>query len=234
MPNLLKAKEIAESALRVIGSFTPNQIQADEGELRVAMQWLELTMNDLIGSRPISGYWATRTLTLRAGVNEYTLDNEIDLSVQELFSASLIEQSGTVYPMAMLFENQAVEENEITTGTPYKIVITRDKFPKLKVYPMPTQSDVDSGRVIRLRFQTYEIALDRTGVQDNYLYLRASWQLFAIKKLAYEIGIGPVRHMNETELQRLQSDCMMHEQNLLSRDGLYDTGQPPVTESSGM
>ena len=86
------------------------------------------------------------------------------------------------------------------------------------------------GSVLRVRIQTYHPEIDKMGIGDTDIILRPSWNLWVIKKLAYEIGMGPVRRLAEAELQRLMNDADTMESLLMSSDSRNGQPSPPVTE----
>lgn len=231
MPTFLSAKKVAENALKTIGAFPPSMSSADPGELKTAMQWLEMILNTTAGIRPVAGFWRIFDIPLEAGVGDYDLDDYADdAGVQHVFSVNIVDAQGDVDPLEMIFENDSATENLEDTGQPDRVVITRDAHPVLKVYPTPTSTEEDAGLVLRVRVQTYHTPIDHAGIGDEDLLLRPSWYLWVNNKLAYELGKGPVRRLQENELKRFQTDYMVLESALLARDGQYNSGKPPVTE----
>lgn len=227
----MSAKTIAENALSTIGAFPASMSQADAGELRKALKWLEMILNTQAGIRPMAGFWRLVDIPLEATVGDYPLEDYADAAgTQHVFSVNVVDDLGNVDPLEMLFENDSVLENLVDTGTPERAVITKDARPVLKVYPTPTSTDEEAGRLLRIRIQTYHDAIDHTGIADSDVLLRPSWYLWITNRLAYEIGKGPVRRLAEAELKRLKDDYMALENALLARDGQYNSGKPPVTE----
>lgn len=225
------AKQIAEDALSTIGAFPASQAQADEGELKKAMNWLEMLLNSMAGIKPLAGFWMTIDIPLEAGEGDYLLsDYHTEAETQHVFSVGLVQDTGDVTPLPLIWEDQANFENLEQTGAPQRVCATRDLDPYLKVYPKPTQTEEDAGLTLRVRIQTLHEDIDNTGTGDADIRLRPSWYLMLIKKLSYEIGMGPVRRLPEGELKRLQDDADRLENQLLARDGQYNTGSPPSTE----
>lgn len=231
MPNIKTAKDIAEGALKTIGAFPSSQTSADDGELRDTMVWLEMLLNYQSGIRPLAGFWQVFDIPLEGGVGDYDMsDYASDRGVSHIFSAFLVDQNGDTDPIEFMYENTALAEDLSETGRPCRATITRDKDMVLKVYPEPTQLHEDQGYVIRVRVQTYHDKIDKTGIGDEDIRLRPSWYLWLVKRLAYEIGGGPIRRLTEGELRRLEKDAMKLEKQLCARDGKENGPQPPVTE----
>ncbi len=232
MPTYQTAKQIAENSLSTIGAFPASMSQVDAGELRKTLKWMEMILNQQTGIRVTAGFWLTVDIPLEAGIGDYTLSDYVDeAATQQVFSVGIFDSSNTQPdPLILLFESDAAFEDLGDTGKPRRCVITRDVHPVLRVFPEPTQDNEDAGMKIRVRIQTFHAAIDHTGIGDEDLMIRPSWYLWLTKRTAYEIGCGPVRRLAEGELKRLQDDADKTESMLLARDGMNNSGRPPVTE----
>lgn len=232
MPTLLTAKVLGERALATMGAFPTSQEHADPGELKRAVQWLEMVLNSQTGKRAMAGFWNIVDIPLEAGIGDYLLNDFVDEGgAQHVFSISMFDASnGEPSPLDMMYESEAVGEDLTNISTPCRAVVTRDINPVLKVFPTPSQSDEDAGQTLRVRYQSYHKPIDQRGTADTDVLLRPSWYLWAVKRLAYEIGLGPVRTLPDGELKRLKEDADMLESTLLAGDGQYNSGKPPVTE----
>lgn len=228
----MSAKTVAENALRTIGAFPASQSQADPGELRITLQWLEMALNNQAGVRTMPGFWEIVDIPLEANVGDYNLFDYTDAAdAQHVFSVSIVDNTGEVHPLHITWENDSVKENLTQTGDPLRATITKDaKNPQIKLYPMPVQLNEDQGEVMRIRIQSYHTPINSKGNGAEAILMRPTWYLWLTKRLAYEIGCGPVRRLDEAELTRLKSDADVLEIQLSSRDGQYESGKPPVTE----
>lgn len=230
MPSYQTARQVATNALSKIGAFPSSQSQPDERELKIAMGWLEMILNNQSGIRPTAGFWNVIDIPIQAGIGEYELaDYTKESGVQHVFSASIVTILGNVEPLDIISEKDAVFKNIKENATPYCGAITKDVKPVLKVYPTPTQSDEESGAVFRLRIQSFHKGIDPSGTNDTEISLRPSWYLWLTYRLSYEIGGGPVRRLASAELRDIKNDYTMMETQLYSRDGQYNTATPPVT-----
>lgn len=231
MPSYQTAKNVAENALTTIGAFPASMSQADAGELKKALKWLEMLLNTISGYRPLAGFWRVIDIPIEANIGDYNLADYADSAeTQHVFSVNIVDTNGDVEPIHMLFENEAILENLNDTGRTRRAMVTKDVFPVLKLYPAPTIEDENAGRIIRIRIQTYQPAIDDTGNGKEKMLVRPSWYLWMTKKLSYEIGSGPVRRLADSELKRLEMDADKIESLLLARDGLNNSARPPVTE----
>ena len=75
MPSYQTARQVATNALSKIGAFPSSQPQPDVRELKIAMQWLEMVLNNQSGIRPTAGFWNTIEIPIEAGVGDYELDD---------------------------------------------------------------------------------------------------------------------------------------------------------------
>lgn len=231
MPSYQTARQVATNALSKIGAFPSSQGQPDERELKIAMGWLEMILNNQSGIRPTAGFWNVIDIPIQAGIGEYELEDYTKESgVQHVFSASIVTILGNVDPLDIISEKDAVFKNIKENSTPYCVAITKDVKPVLKVYPTPTQSDEESGAVFRLRIQSFHKGIDPSGTNDTEISLRPSWYLWLTYRLSYEIGGGPVRRLASAELRDIKNDYMMLETQLYARDGQYNTATPPTTK----
>lgn len=225
------AKTVAENALSTIGAFPAAQASPDPGELRKALIWLEMILNFESGIRPVAGFWQVFEIPLEANVGDYLLPDFSEAEgVSHVFSVCLVDANGNTDPINFQYENDALLENLQNTGVPHRVTITKDKDMKMKLYPMPTQVQEDAGLIVRVRVQTWHDKIDNSGMADEDLKLRPSWYLWLTKRLAYEIGCGPVRRLAESELDRLQNDMQMMADLLYARDGQYQGPVPPVQD----
>jgi hypothetical protein len=231
MPTILPAKTIAENALSTIGAFPASQVQADAGEMKKTLTWLEMILNTQAGIRPMPGYWQTLEIPIEANVGDYNLSDYTDESgAVHVFSVSIIQENGEAQPLEILYEGDSALENLTMTGSPKRVVVTKSTEMILKVYPMPTIAHQNQGLKLRVRLQSYHKSIDPTGVDDSDVNLLPCWYLWITNKLAYEIGKGPVRRLPEGELKRLQDDANDLERMLIARNGQYISSKPPVTE----
>lgn len=231
-PGIQTAKQIAEKALMMIGAFPPSRSASNPAELKRALMWLEMVLNNQSGVATMAGFWRFYEIDLEAGIGDYLLsDYDVEGGTQEVFSAVIVETNGTVEPLSVfLWENEIVLQNLSDTGRPSCVVFTKDAAPEMRVYPMPTQVEQDAGLKIRIRAQVMHSKIDLSPSMATALLLRPTWYLWLTKRLAYEIGSGPVRALGEGELKRYKDDAEELESMLLGHDGKYNSRLPPVTE----
>jgi len=231
LPTIKTAKQIAEDALSTIGAFPASQSSPDEGEMKKTLNWLEMLLNYQVGVLSMPGFWEVFDIPLEAGIGDYDLsDYSSDSGVVGVFSTSIVDRTGYVDSLIFNYESENVLEKLNETGRPCRVHVTKDKDMVLKVYPLPTQVEEDLGLVLRVRVQTYQKSIDPSGVGDEDIRLRPSWYLWVVKRLAYEIGSGPVRRLSEGELRRLDEDAQKLEMLLSAYDGRFSGPKPPVTE----
>ena len=190
-----------------------------------------MLLNYQSGIRPLAGFWQIFDIPIEANIGDYDMsDYAEERGVCHVFSAFIVDRSGDTDPIDFQYESTSVAENLSETGRPTRATVTKDSDMVLKVYPTPTQIEEDAGLIIRVRVQTYHEDIDITGVGDETIRLRPAWYLWLTKRLAKEIGSGPVRRLSKGELDDLKEDAKEMENALLARDGQYASPSPPVTE----
>lgn len=234
MPTIQTAQQIAENALSTIGAFPASRSSPDPGEMKKTLRWLEMLLNYQTAIRPIDSFWTVVDIPVEAGIGDYELADYVSPSgACHVFSVFLVNQTGHVEPIHLEYQSKAAGENLARTGCPERATVKMDTDNvngTLSVYPTPTQSNQDAGLLLRVRIQTFHAPIDETGAGDENINLRPSWYLWVTKRLAYEIGSGPVRRIADGELARLDSDANKLENALLARDGQQISSGPPVTE----
>lgn len=231
MPTIQTAKVVAENALSTIGAFPASQSQPDPGELKKTLRWLEMLLNHMSGIRPVAGFWQYFDIPIEAGIGDYNMaDYAEERGVCHVFSVCVVNSNGDPDPLDFEYENTALQENLSRTGCPVRATVTKDRDMVLKVYPTPTQTEEDAGLVLRVRVQTYHDDIDDEGIADEDIRLRPSWYLWLTKRLACEIGSGPVRRLSKSELDELKESAKEMEADLLARDGQQTSPRPPVTD----
>jgi len=232
LPTIQTAKQIAENALSTIGAFPASRSAPDPGEMKKTLRWLEMLLNYTTAIRPIGSFWTTIDIPIEAGIGDYDLSDYVDPSgACHVFSVFIVDQSGHTEPLEIEYHSTSVAENLTKNGRPLRATVKMDQDAvngTLSVYPNPTQVEQDAGLILRVRIETFHAPIDETGAGDENLKLRPSWYLWITKKLAYEIGGGPVRRVAEGELARFKADAMELENALLARDVISPC--PPVTE----
>jgi hypothetical protein len=202
--------------------------------MKKTLRWLEMLLNYQTAIRPVDSFFQVVDIPIEAGIGDYDLADYVsEAGSCHVFSVFIVDASGTVDPIDLEYQSTAARENLAKTGRPERGTVkmaTDNVNGTLSVYPTPTQVEQDAGLTLRLRIQTFHAAIDETGAGDENINLRPSWYLWATKRLAYEIGSGPVRRLAQSELQMLDSDAIKLENALLARDGQQISPGPPVTE----
>jgi hypothetical protein len=209
MPRLLTAAQIAEGALRRIGSLSPRD-QPDPDELDIALGALDLIVGELAGT--MTCYWlvpAEFTLSLTSGTASYDLLTALgssypDAGLQFPLSAYLLypvdgdgNQRKTpveiVRRRAFLAHEQAAQ-----AGAPSEIYIDRLTPPTLSTWPVIDQT----GYSLLLHYQTYSADLREDGGNRPH-GLPAAWQRWAELATAADIADGPLGRLPGPRVQML-------------------------------
>lgn len=212
---LFSSRKIAELALQLINAYSVNDTAPDPVELDRALEWMELNIGQLAGTQ--SCWWLMRfdiTFALEA--------NKADYNLLEAFEASVPGQ-GVLFPMAAYListaddgttteteielvrsHNWLAESDKDGSGTPEKIFIDRLLVMTARPWPIPT----DATYSIRLVVQTYaKSVLAKEGEQagDSAHGFSQEWQRWLAHVTAADIGNGPVRKLERSEVNDLRA-----------------------------
>lgn len=202
MPVMRSAAEIADFALREVGSFPPTDDAPNPAHKAVALQYFDMMLAELAG---VEGIWWLRPISqnvpLTEDIAEYDLNALLGTrleSFERAFLATTIDPSGA--EIAMLTKAQFEALPALTaTGTTRGVYIERGISPIMHVYPTPPTGTTDQ---IRLYGQTYTPDLTDEGGNVPHLF-PAAWQLWMIKSLAHAISGGPVARLPMAERKEM-------------------------------
>lgn len=237
MPTVFTAQTIAEKALQIIGAYTSNMAQADDAELQRSLEFLEMMLAQEATTGPLSGMWETDEFYVTADQEEYSIDSVTDANgCEALFSACIFQAlNGTVInDLKIITEDEYNLLDKEETGVPTHIYMSKNvSFPNFYLWPkLPTDTSNTEYKA-RIRYQTFPMADLNTGGfnTENVIRLRQGWYLWASTALAYIIGRGSVRRLDENELNRLEKDTDKYRVKLESfggqeRHDLSDNVQP--------
>ncbi|UVC14706.1 phage adaptor protein [Mesorhizobium onobrychidis] len=245
MSRVLKAKEICERALRLIGKFPTTESAPDGEDLREAMFWLDLIMAQVAGTtRLFFLIPASITLTLVAGQQAYLLSDEIeefpDNGFQFPVAAWLEDADGNRTPLTIVARDTWLEKSKLsTTGTPCEVYIDRLPDPTLYTYPTIEATDTDVYTIV-LDFQSYAPNVAPGGVSGTRpegtveTLFRQAWQRWLVYKLAVDIGGGAVVKLPEQSLARFEREELKAFSGLEAFENREHDTESPTTEPFGM
>jgi hypothetical protein len=225
MASLFTAKGIVEQALRKIGAYAINDTAPDDEHVRIGLEGLDLIMAEQAGSTRC--WWLVhadvsvaldtadqRTYDLTGAVAAVTDGDAFQFPV----SAALVDEAGDRTPLRLL---RADEYDAVTdkaeSGSPCAVYIDR-LAGEMHVYPVPSVATYS----VALTVQTESAALIQdnrvTGVQasDARHGLRASWQMWAVYRLAAWLGDGTIRRCSPNEVAGFLKLAEWSERRLLA------------------
>lgn len=231
MSFLFSARQVCEQVLRKIGSYSINDMGADGVELAVALDWLDLNMAQLAGTKEL---WflvkGTASIPLTAAQATYDLSDILATDSQFPMFAQVETGSNTGrIPLAIVTRQQFEEiPNPTDAGDPDRIHIDRTTVPTMRVYPVPSLT----GRTIKLTYQTFAPDLaDKVG--GNVAHgLSAAWQRWAILQVSSDVGDGPIRRLQDSKLARWVAEAEAAKLDLLGFENREHHDNPPISESS--
>lgn len=233
MPTILSAKDIVEQALKKIGRFPSTMEQADAGDLREGYTMLELILQSFYGEGSNTSAWGTIQVPLLSSNRVYALKlYERELAapgIQFVYDAELLEvASGAVTPLNIINEEKYFKLNLKETGTPTDIYINKGPDVAdtlMQTYPTLGAEVAANTYKILLHVQTYATRIDRaTGAAK--INIRPTLYLWAIKRLAYELGTGTLRRLPKIETDQLKVDYEELEIKLSAFDNAENDNQP--------
>lgn len=236
MPTLFSAKDIAEEALKKIGRFPTSQSQANAVDLTRALRMLELILQASHGEQSMIGGKGTLQVPLVATVRNYPLQYLANpAGVQIVFDAELLEvASGSVTPLKVLEEEEFFKRNLTDTGLPCEIYVNKgpEATPSMQIHPY-LGPDVASGLYkIYLQIQTFATTISERNIGSRTINIRPTFYLWAITKLAYQLGTGTIRRLPRQETDQFKLDYEEMEIKLVGFDG-NDNSNQPFTEPWG-
>lgn len=233
MPTLLSAKQISEHALRKIGRFPTTQDQADAGDLHIAMGMLEFVLQDFFGQSSVASAWGTLQIPLLSSLAEYELKQFSSgfaaAGVQFVYAAELVEvASDQKSPLDILNEEKFFQRTFSDTGLPNAIYVNKGPDTageKMLINPMLGPDVADGSYKVYLQIQTFATKIsENTGAP--LLNIRPTYYLWAISKLAYQLGTGTLRRLPKTETDQFKVDYEEMETKLTGFDGSENDNQP--------
>lgn len=213
MPRILSVNQFCERALRKIGSYSINDAGARPEEMEEARWWLDMLVGHLAARKRT--WWKvpeTATLTLREGVQDYSLDAELSpasASGEQFVIQVFLDDADTgeeIHQISLLQRKEWEElEQRQDSGEPECAYVDRHRSPTLRLSPVP-----DAARSYRLRviFQSY--APDFTAMAWNNrsdTEIRQSYNLYIVTALAAQIGNGPVRKLPADEVRDMKAEA---------------------------
>lgn len=203
MPILRTAAEIADFALREVGSFAPTDDAPNPAHKAIALDYFDMMLAELAG---VDGIWWLRPISqnvpLTQNIFQYDLNALLGTrleSFERAFLATAADPSGAEIAMLTKAQYEALPARS-ATGVTAGVYIERGINPQMFVYPTPVTGTTDQ---IRLYGQTYTPDLTDEGGNVPHLF-PAAWQLWMIKQLAQAISGGPVARLPMAERKEMQ------------------------------
>lgn len=235
MAKVATALDLAERALRRVGSYAPHDTGADPDHLSIALASLDSAVKELSGT--ITAWWLIPTtvdISLTAGENPISIVKKTNLittdNFQFLYDAKISRPTGG----AQTYQRDLVQisrrkYNEIpdkaNAGYPNSIYISREVLvPLVFLHPVPW----DANFTLHVTYQTY--AADQTKDSGRTTSgLDQSWERWAEYQVASDIGDGPVARLPDSEVTRYERKA---ETARVRLEGFQnrEANQPPISK----
>ena len=205
MSLVLTASGVAEQALRRIGAYSTYDTGPDSEDMGVALEQLDLVIGHLSGtSRPEWLVETEQTVQMVAGQRIYPLTGAITKPLQHIHSARYILPDGTVEPFELVRRDAYLDtEHRTDPGRPTSGHIERRDAPRLFVFPIPEATELGKVELVGTLYGA-DIAQARGKTAHG---LPVSWQLWLTYELAYHIGTGPVRRLQQGTSEAIRRDA---------------------------
>lgn len=232
MPTILSAKEIVEKSLQKIGRFPTTQAAANPVDLKRGLETLEIILQDYFGQGSLASAKGTVQIPLLSSTPIYQLkyyENQLARSgVQFVYSAELLEvASGSRTPVDVINEEKFFLLNPNTTGLPCAVYVNKGPDVSntlVQIHPMLGSQVADGTYTLLMQVQTFATAItDNSGAQK--LNIRPTLYLWAITKLAYQLGTGTIRRLPKQETDQFKIDYEEIESKI-SFDNVENDNQP--------
>lgn len=231
MPTLFSAKDIAEESLKKIGRFPSTQDQADAGDLGRALRMLEIVLQDFFGSNSVTSAWGTLLIPITASTLQFPLSNyQTNDGVQFAYGAELVKNDDPTWrpghhKLKIVTEEHFYGLDLTNQGLPEKLNIDKGFSPIMQVWPLLGATIPDGTYSILLQIQTFATQIQTKGIGASPIDLRPTYYLWAINRLAYELGTGTLRYLPAEQLNRLQKDYQTQQTLLQGFDANENTTQ---------
>ena len=239
---LYSAVEIAERALRKIGSYSINDTAAQQEDLQEALYWFDMETAHLAGTGKC--FWLMRdevSITLAEDDPDYDLETEtgqqLETGVQFTKEAVLDDGNGNRTPLRIVSQREFRRLTKPgTTGQPALLFIDRLNGPTMHVYPIP--NDAVDGWTIVLTLQTFANSVKPrgltgdSGIGNQNAGFPAAWNLWAVTMLASLIGDGPVRALPLEKIRSWKLDAAVLLRGLDAYQNREHDNDPPYSKAS--
>lgn len=206
MSRLLSCNALVDAALREIGTFSPYDVSADPDQHEIGLERLDLLTAELGG---VENLWFLRPsrqmVAIPASLANFSLTGLLSPALQFFDDARLILPESPTLEQPLQFLKRSEYDaigNKSETGDPRCILIDRTDTPTVSLWPTADRT----GLQLILDGQAYaSTATDNLG--KNQTGFPAAWQRHLIKRLAVDLGSGPVCNLPVDQRQQKQGEA---------------------------
>lgn len=194
----LTSAQIATSALREIGVYSPYDEAPDASQFAIALDRLEMLLDELTGTEKLWFFSpSTQSMALTSGTATYAMNALLSTDLQFVTRVRLLRESEEL-PVTLLRKSdyEALRGTDAETAKTYpdSVYIERKDNPNLICVPTPAET----GLVLKISGFTYanDVANDGGEVDHGF---PAAWERYLSRALAADIGSGPVVTLPKNE-----------------------------------
>ena len=221
MAQLVTALAICEGALRKIGAYSPYDGGADQSEMAVAINRLDIVLAEMAGE---DRYWwlvpTTQSFDTEEGVGSYDLNALLDtdlLTIERLYA----RRNGMDTELTLLSRRQYEDVADKTAeGRVCSAYIDRLAVPTIHLIKVP--SEIIQIRVVG-QADAPNVSAEKGETRHGF---PKSWQRYLEYRLAIDLGEGPIRRIPDGELEDMNRTAERLRIRLMSYSGLEQVAHP--------
>ena len=243
MSRKMIAKEIGESALRLVGAFPISMSAPDSEELAEALRWLDMNLAQLATTNRLPWLFTSTVSFVLDLVNmSYDLRTALDIDfpsggyVSTLMAWTTFGDNNT-RNIVDIVRRQDYEDrfrDSVGSGCPTEIFIDRtvDSRPRLYMNRIPSQAGYEMNLVISKLTDTVSNNWPTGNPMMGYVDsgMPEGWQRWAVLQVAHDIGGGSVRKVSAEKIAGWLADANAAKSDLLGAES-QKTNTPGLTRS---
>lgn len=236
MALVFSARKICEEALGLIGVFTINDEAPPAEAMDVALNWLDINVAELGGTR--IRQWlveSNKTITLTGGVPSFDLDGVFNIDGMQFPIQAMLHTGNQNYEPVRIVDRREFDSlsKPDTSGDPEICYIDRLPTPTLRIYPVPAAT-VTPTRELILTFAEFPVNIGDSISGNTATKMRPAWQRWMIYQMAADLGSGRVRRLDIRERREFLDIAEVAKRRLEAFEDRPHDNSPPISEPAWM
>lgn len=218
----VSAYNVAASALREIGAYSPYDTAPDPSELAIALERLGMFVNEKVGTEKLWFFIpASEEFIFEEDEGEYALNDMLQTDLQFIYTVRAIlapDDTGVERdcPVEIIGRDQyeCLRTQYQTSGVPIYAYIERNDAPTIVFLPAPS----DAVTKARVQGQKYGPNLTSCNGGKVPVGFPEAWERYLMLNTAIECGRGAVTKIEQGSLNDLKAASLESENYLLARN----------------